>query len=270
MPENIPPTSSNNADIGLTSDVGKHPMSEDNTTTNPSENSQGNPADVPKKKSLAGKALTGFSSAYREVGEEAQAETHQFDVSSGAHSALFLRLSLWLFKIPILSDALIAVAPPIKWLVDKIPLGIFPRRIREKIEKNPGRLTGTTSVFMASANLIGFIGLRIAFPLIMLVLALVGIGSALSGNESEFESAKSDMTWAPVIFWVFYAIYIVYALFTLYVSIAIIRIKRFVKSNISDVRDVVLSTIAVVLTIVLLVMMKTAASDFAKLLAEKS
>ncbi len=247
-------------------------MSDNNTTTNPSENEngQGSLASDPKKNSLAGKAFTGFSSAYREVGEEAQTVTHQFDVSSGAHSALFLRLSLWLFKIPILSDALIAAAPPVKWLVDKIPIRIFPRRIRERIEKNPGRLNGTTSVFMASANLIGFIGLRIAFPLIMLILALVGIGSALSGNESEFESAKSDMTWAPVIFWVFYAIYLVYALFTLYVSIAIIRIRRFVKENIGDVRDVVLSTIAVVLTIVLLVMMKTAASDFAKLLAEKS
>lgn len=211
-----------------------------------------------KKESLAFKALKGFANAYVDVDQETKAVANSEDDSSSTISGIVLRLTLFLFKIPVVSDALVAAAPKIKALVDKIPAKAFHKKIWEYFDKHPESCRGTKMIYLTYGVVVLFFGAALLTVIAMIMFGLSGLFGTFAGEETALDEAESSMKWTHVLFVATYVFSFAYALFVSYVSLAVVRIRKFANGNLDDVKDVVLSTFAIIINLVFIVFMTVA------------
>lgn len=189
------------------------------------------------------------------VATEAGKTANEEDESSRSISTAILFLFLFPFKIPFVAKAMAAAAPKIKRFVDKLPRGVFHRRMWDYYGKHPDRLHGKRAVFNTVNGFLGFLVLLLVGCVGAVLVLIQGCMAGLSGDEGAMASTQSDAKWFIVIFVACGVVYLLDLLFTAYQSVGIIRIRSCSKEDEEDVKSVVLATSAFILNIAILVLL---------------
>lgn len=232
-------------------------MNSDDVNNNANGKESGKAAPI-SKRGLADTLLTFGKKTFATglaVATEAGKTANEEDESSRSISTAILFLFLLPFKIPFVAKAMSAAVPKIKALVDKLPRGVFHRKMWDYYGKHPDRLHGKRAVFNTVNGFLGFLVLLLVGCVGAVLVLIQGCMAGLSGDEGAMASTQSDAKWFIVIFVACGVVYLLDLLFTAYQSVGIIRIRSCSKEDEEDVKSVVLATSAFILNIAILVLL---------------